>query len=594
VAPVITITGAATTCSGTAGYVYTTETGMSSYVWNISAGGTITAGAGTSSVTVTWNTAGAQTVSVNYNNTFGCSAAAPFVKNVTVNASPVPTITGSATACVNWTNNTYSTQTGQTGYTWTVSAGGTITAGQGTSAITVTWGTTGAKTITVNYSNAAGCFAPTATVMNITVNSLPSPTITGQNSVCANSGYISYSTEAGMTGYVWTVSAGGAIASGQGTNTLQVTWTTTGPQTVTVNYANANGCMALAPSTYNVTVNGTPGTAGTITGTATVCGGAQGIAYSVAPIAGALAYAWTVPAGATIATGANTNAITVNFAGNASSGNIIVAGNNLCGNGNTSPNFPVTVNALPANAGAITGDAGVCLGSAGHVYSVPVITNATNYTWSLPAGATITAGQNSSSITVTFGTSAVSGNVTVLGVNSCGNGTVSPNFAVTTHPVPAAPVVTATGNVLTSSAPAGNQWYYEGVIIPGATGQTYTVTHNTGYYSCEVTLSGCSSPVSNRVWVVMTGIEQLQGSNFNIYPVPNDGMFTVSLTSESEETFTITIFSNLGVQVREVKDIRVNGRSDQLIDLRPAASGVYMVVIRNGSSAVVKKVIINK
>jgi hypothetical protein len=38
----------------------------------------------------------------------------------------------------------------------------------------------------------------------------------------------------------------------------------------------------------------------------------------------------------------------------------------------------------------------------------------------------------------------------------------------------------------------------------------------------------------------------------------------------------------------------VNGRFDQLIDLRPATNGVYMVVIRNSSNQVVKKVIINK
>ena len=594
VAPVITITGAAATCSGTAGYVYATEAGMTSYSWSISAGGIITAGAGTNAITVTWNTPGTQTVSVNYNNTFGCSAAAPFVKNITVNASPVPVITGSATACVSWTNNTYSTLAGQSGYVWTVSAGGTITAGLGTSAITVTWTTTGAKTVTVNYANAAGCLAPSATVMNVTVNALPSPTIAGQTTVCANSGYIAYSTESGMSGYVWTVSPGGVISSGQGTNTIQVSWNATGAQSVSVNYANTNACMALTPTVQNVTVNGTPGTAGVITGTATVCGGAQGVAYSVGAISGAVAYAWNVPAGAVIASGANTNAITVNFAGNATSGNITVSGNNLCGNGTASPNFPVTVNALPAAASAITGDASVCLGSSGHVYSVPVITNATNYTWSIPTGATITSGQNSSSITLTFGPSAVSGNVTVLGVNSCGNGTISPNFAVSVHAIPSAPVVTVAGNVLTSSAPAGNQWYFEGNAIAGATGQSYTVTHNTGYYTCVATLSGCASPISNKVWVVVTGQQELQTSNFSIYPVPNDGKFTVSLTSATEETFTITIFTNLGVQIREVKDIVVNGRYDELVDLRPAANGVYLVVIRNSSQQVVKKVIINK
>ena len=63
---------------------------MTNYIWSVSAGGTITAGGTTNSntVTVTWNTAGAQTVSVNYTNGNGCTAAAPTVYNVTVNALP--------------------------------------------------------------------------------------------------------------------------------------------------------------------------------------------------------------------------------------------------------------------------------------------------------------------------------------------------------------------------------------------------------------------------------------------------------------------------------------------------------------------------
>jgi hypothetical protein len=68
VAPVITIAGPATVCAGTTGNVYTTQAGNTGYTWNVSAGGVITSGAGTSSITVTWNTSGAQTVSVNYSN----------------------------------------------------------------------------------------------------------------------------------------------------------------------------------------------------------------------------------------------------------------------------------------------------------------------------------------------------------------------------------------------------------------------------------------------------------------------------------------------------------------------------------------------
>jgi len=105
--------------------------------------------------------------------------------------APVISITGPATACSGTAGYVYITQPGMASYAWTLSAGGAITAGQGTNAIMVTWNTSGPQTVSVNYSNASGCFAPTPAVLNVTVNALPSPTITGQNSVCANSGFIS-------------------------------------------------------------------------------------------------------------------------------------------------------------------------------------------------------------------------------------------------------------------------------------------------------------------------------------------------------------------------------------------------------------------
>jgi len=60
---------------------YTTETGMSEYVWNVSAAGTITAGGdGFNSVTVTWtNPDKQQSVSVNYRNLNDCVSASPTV-----------------------------------------------------------------------------------------------------------------------------------------------------------------------------------------------------------------------------------------------------------------------------------------------------------------------------------------------------------------------------------------------------------------------------------------------------------------------------------------------------------------------------------
>ena len=78
----------------------------------------------------------------------------------------------------------------------------------------------------------------------------------------------------------------------------------------------------------------------------------------------------------------------------------------------------------PSAAGTITGPTGgnVCQGETGVNFSVNPINNATIYIWSLPPGATITEGANTSNITVSFSSNAESGNVTVYGFNECGNG----------------------------------------------------------------------------------------------------------------------------------------------------------------------------
>jgi len=594
VLPVPAISGPNPACLGTTTNLYSTQTGMTGYTWTVSAGGTITAGAATNSITVTWTAVGAQTITVNYTNANGCTAVAPTSFPVTVNALPTPTITGTGTVCQGAAGLVYTTQAGMTNYIWTISPGGTITAG-GTvtsNTVTVTWTSAGTNTVAVNYTNASGCAASTATSLNVTVNPTPVPTIGSTNNPCVGSTNNIYYTESGMSGYVWTVSSGGTIVSGQGTSTLNATWNQLGMQTVSVTYTNTTGCMAASPAIYTLFVNSPPNAAGAITGTASVCAGSSGILFSTTPVVGASSYSWTVPSGAVIVAGTGTTSISVDFGATTVSGNVTVAGTNQCGNGPASTHA-VTVNPLPAAAGTITGPASVCAGTSG-AYSVPAILNATTYVWTVPAGATITSGGTTMNIEVAFGPSAGTGVITVMGTNSCGNGAVSPNLSVTMNAIPAVPVVTAVGNVLTSSAPTGNQWYYEGTAIAGATGQSYTVTSNTGYYWCVVTLNGCSSQVSNMIWVVITGQQELETSNFSIFPVPNDGRFMVSITSPMQETFTIMVYDQAGANICELGDVPVNGTFEKEIDLRPVANGIYSIVFLNKEHKVIKKVLVSK
>ncbi len=77
----------------------------------------------------------------------------------------------------------------------------------------------------------------------------------------------------------------------------------------------------------------------------------------------------------------------------------------------------------PTAPGQISGIASVCQGQNAVDFSVPLIANATSYVWTLPNGATGTSSTNS--ISVNFGGSAVSGAITVQGLNYFGAGLIS-------------------------------------------------------------------------------------------------------------------------------------------------------------------------
>jgi len=509
-------------------------------------------------------------------------------------SAPGP-ISGPTSVCQNQLSVVYSVGVipNVTYYSWTVPSGAAIIGGLGTTTITVNF-TSSAVSGNVTVTGTNNCSTGPTGTLAVTVNPVPVPTINGTTVLCKGSGYYTYTTEAGQNSYNWTVSSGGSIYAGAGTYALTVLWNTAGAQSVSVNYSNSGGCQAQNPIVLNVTVNDIPGAAGSINGTTTVCAGAQAVPYSVAAITGAQTYIWTLPTGATIASGSGTNIISVNYAANASSGPVTVQGNNLCGSGATSPALNVTVTPLPAAAGTISGPAAVCQGSTNVVYTVPAIANATGYTWSVPTGATIIAGANTNSITVDFSSSSGSGSVTVFGTNACGDGTNS-SLGVSVNTIPATPSITASGNVLTSSAANGNQWYHDGTAVTGATAQTYTVPATApGYYWTVVTIQNCSSAQSNHIYIQGVGIGEHNTGNISIYPVPNDGHFSISFSTEQETSYKLDIYNSLGVKVYGDRTITVNGTLITPIDLGQVPGGLYTIILRNADKQVIRKILVNK
>jgi hypothetical protein len=500
------ISGPTSVCQATSGHVYTVPPinfAYAGYVWTVPTGGTITSGANTNSITVSYNSS-AVSGNVTVYGTSVCGNGTPSSLPVTVNPLPVPTITGPDLACITL-SYVYTTEVGMSDYVWTVSAGGQIMSGAGTNTVSIKWNNTGAQSVSVNYTSAAGCPAAAPTTMNVSVGNLPTPTIVGSNLLCIGSGLHVYTTEGGFSDYVWTVSTGGTIVSGQGTYQIEVNYTTPGSKTVTVNYDNSYGCSAVTPTSFAVTVLALPGNAGAISGTPELCAGTQSVSYSVAAIPGALDYIWTLPSGATIVAGENTNSIQVDFTLDAASGDITVYAENLCGAGQPSPAYAVTVNPIP---------------------ETPVVT-------------------------------------------------IDEFF------------------VLTSSAAIGNQWYFNGDMIDGANGQFYQAEEE-GLYWTIVTINDCASEPSNQIEVIFTGLDELNGTGFSIYPIPNDGKFTATIVTSGEKVFTLYVFNNLGIKVYEMRDIHVNGKAQQNIELANPTMGIYTIVLQGNNHSVIRKVLVTK
>ncbi len=416
-----TITGTATVCQGQNFVTYTVPiiTNATTYVWTLPTGATGTST--TNSIIVSFGTSAISgNITVKGNNSCGNGILSTYT--VTVNPLPVSagTITGTASVCQgqNSVNYTVPTITNATTYIWALPTGATGTST--TNSITVDYGTSAASgNITVKGNNSCGDGA----ISTLAITVIPPPasagTISGTATVCLGQNSVTYSvpTIANATSYVWTLPSGATGTST--TNSIIVNYGTSAVSgNITVK--GHNSCVDGATSTLAIIVSPLPSSAGTISGTTTVCQGQNSVIYAVPSITNATSYVWTLPSGATGTS--TTNNITVNYGTSAVSGNITVKGNNSCGNGTIST-YAITVNPLPANAGVISGLTTIPMGQSSVTYTVPAIANATSYIWTLPSGATGSSATNS--ITVDFSMSAISGNITVKGSNSCGDGVVS-------------------------------------------------------------------------------------------------------------------------------------------------------------------------
>ena len=158
-----------------------------------------------------------------------------------------PQVVGGNTTPGAFSNSTYTcnNNAGST-YNWTVT-NGVIVSGQGTNSVTILWGAEGVGSVTVAETTADGCVGDEV-IYDVNVQCVVSGTsITGPVGPEAFSNSTYTCNGAANSTYNWTVT-NGVISSGQGTNTVNILWASTGLGNISVVETTAEGCVGTTLS----------------------------------------------------------------------------------------------------------------------------------------------------------------------------------------------------------------------------------------------------------------------------------------------------------------------------------------------------------
>jgi hypothetical protein len=262
------------------------------------------------------------------------------------------------------------------------------------------------------------------------------------------------------------------------------------PGNHTLSVQTSSGCFSAASTT--VTVNPQPFTPGApvITGTVNVCphiGTGENITYhATATGNGTTTFNWVIPTtNVTVISGQGTADLTVRFnAGFAAQNNkqLRVTATNECGT--SAMTIYYLLAQFPNTPNPISGPVDICPflgGAATATYTITKAPGAASYIWTAQAGTTTIvhpngAGQNDTTVTVTFAAGFTASSITVQSLNDCGTSGIR-SLALTRNAPSTPSLISGPTNVCANIAPNGVAATYTVTNTPGV---TYTWTAPAG------------------------------------------------------------------------------------------------------------------
>ena len=571
----VTANGSTTFCSG--GSVTLTASSGSSYLWS-------PGGQTTQSISV--NAAGSYSVSVGAGS--GCAGVSNPV-TVTVISQPTPTISASGSTTFCQGGSVTLTASSGSAFLWTPG-------NQTTQSITVS----AAGTYNVRVTNSNGC-SKLSSNTTVTVNSLPSATITPSGSLNLPAGGNVTLTANSGSSYLW-------LPGNQTSQSINVN----AAGSYTVRVTNSSGCSKTSNAAV-VTVSGSGGSASISTsGHTSFCQGSS----VVLTASNGTSYQWS--------TGATTKSITASASGNYS---VTVY------NGSTpsyAPPVSVIVWPLPTATVSASGATSFCVGGS---VTLTAPTN-TSYYW-------IPGGQTTKSITVS-----TSGTYSVRVTNSNGCTKTSSGVPVTVSSCTSCdpPYGLITSNVTSDRAtfswanPNSGQTHFQIKFTDTGSGYTY-VTGKVPYTTTTTTIavipgrnyrwwvrSWCgtntstyagylsfSTPTvrvvnpdlteptpSDFTEVYLEGEEPVDPSNeivlnadeVQLFPNPATTEASLSFYLSQDESVDVTVLDLNGKIMNRQSGTAVEGFNLRVIDLTNLPKGVYMVRINGNQINATKRLVV--
>ncbi len=481
--------------------------------------------------------------------------------NITIGGTTTASITASGTTMICTGSSVTLTAVGGPSYQW--QADGSDIPG----ATNATYDAAAAGVYAVVVDNACG--SATSNALTVTVNDPPEHTIDPlAYSACAgSSASIAAQDVSGQSPLTYQWFLNDALISGE-TN-IGINATLAGAYTLEATNP-ATGCTFTTPAaTLSLESVATP--AVSASGSTTFCMGGS-VTLSTSGVSG-LTYQWYQDG--TEVAGANDVTLSIDAPGVYT---LIATSANSCVS-DPSTAATVVVNSVPT-APSISTSEPTTFCEGGGVTLISNVIPDVSYQWTLDGAELL-----DDTLTQLLVSTAGSYTVQVTTVEGCS--AMATPVDVVVNPLPPAPLITPSIDMMDASGIGNFQWFLFGNPISGATGPSYVPEAN-GDYTVSVTDgNGCSNISAVYTWI-STGMSGVSGYEQGVFPNPTDGSFVIT-DEGSNAGVPFVIMDAIGRKVLQGTLVGVGTN----VDMRSAGKGVYMLHVMMNGEMVTTRIVIN-